>query len=162
MFPHPHPALAPDANALVGVRIPESADFEQLYVYRGVKDDEVLVGVCCIPFFLYGVGLRDICRLTAHELEVVRSSDSTVLRVFAPDPHRADLSGLVTDVASYTGVCAERIGNGILVAIDVPRGQDATPILQMVIRFVDERPGCEWECGRCGSNCPPSLDDLAW
>jgi hypothetical protein len=88
IFTHSAPLLRDEANYIFLSNLPDGSA-EQLW---GRKDSDSTVELCCIPFFLYNVSLRDIIQLNdeGRMAHVLRSSGRLVARVwFGDKPERA-------------------------------------------------------------------------
>jgi hypothetical protein len=81
---HPNPVWRDRADFIVGARVREGGDTEQLWARRL---GEQRFQICCIPFFLYDVALGDVVETDqAYDfVRVVEESGRHVFRVWFGD-----------------------------------------------------------------------------
>ncbi|WP_181562567.1 DUF4265 domain-containing protein [Micromonospora noduli] len=121
--------------------------FEQVWLR---KRDDALFELCCIPFRVYGLALRDTVRATPNGVlvsEIVRPSGNRALRVLLGQGRgRADVgqAGLrIEAVTRAAGLLYEWSGDRHI-AVDVPPDANVDDLLRVII---DEEKGAgvKWE-----------------
>jgi hypothetical protein len=121
-------------------------EWEQVWLRRMEGD---LAEVCCVPLRAYGVGLRDVVRLSADGstvVEVVERSGRHVFRALLVDERDeevAEIAAEVEAICARTGLLLEWT-NGRLVAIDIPPEAEATDVLNYLSEYA-QAGRLEWE-----------------
>lgn len=132
---HDEPALRSESNYIARVDLTPfelEGQIEQVWLRRVDGDQAVL---CCVPFRVYGLALRDTVRLSAENVVVglVRRSGNRALRALlleaAPDV-LGDLGAQIDALSSLAGLLYEWSGDRH-VAIDVPPGGDAEALMDL-------------------------------
>jgi len=146
---HDEPALRADSNYISRVDL---APFgfpdlvEQVWLRQ--EDTGVFV-ICCIPFRVYGLALRDRVRTTSDGSlvsEVVERSGRRVLRVLFVAGWGSELPAGAERIESLVrelGLLYEWSGDRHI-AIDVPAGADVEGLIG-AIRQEERSAGAEWE-----------------
>ncbi|MHA4950708.1 DUF4265 domain-containing protein [Micromonospora sp. SD19] len=144
---HEAPVLRGESNYISRVdleRFGFPGLFEQVWLRQR---EDGLFELCCIPFRIYGLALRDVVRATPDGslvVEIAQPSGARVLRVLlAPDQGHLETGRQRIETATRdAGLLFEWSGDRHI-AVDVPVGADVDRLLRVV--FEEENAGANWE-----------------
>jgi Domain of unknown function (DUF4265) len=138
---HTAPAWREYGETAVAVRTPES-HIEEIWVHK-LPDDQM--GVCCIPFFLYDVGLGDVGFVNSEgAFQVTKPNGRFIFRAWCERPE-GGLSQLMDYIAKSQLLFETR---GRLIAIDADEGQAQD--LANVLDELERKGLLQFETGRPG------------